>query len=115
MLDEYETTEVMEMTYLYYMGFPHEFDRSNQYKVKMIFKGDPKLIKGMVNDLWEGNAKVDARKFFNAAKEVKKSLWIGGVYDPNHYDKKKSPEQAVTRQIQENEAHDTRTTDKQEE
>ena len=103
MLQEYQTNDVFEMTYLYYKGFPHEFDRSNPQKVKMIFKGDPALIRSLVRDLWEGNTRVDALKLLNASKGVKKSLWVDGVYKPNFY--KKSPEEDIKREIKNNETH----------
>jgi len=100
MLDEYITNDVYEMTYLYMIGFPYEFDRGNPNKVKMIFKGDPKLIKGLVSDLWEGKTKVDALKLLNSSKAVKQALWIGGVYKSGFY--KKSPDTDVLREIENN-------------
>lgn len=112
MLDEYETNEVFEMTYLYFLGFPHEFDRTNPRKVKMIFKGDPKLIKSLLEDFWDNGTKVDARKILNASKEIKKSLWVGGAYNPSYY--AKQPVDSVVQQIKENEASHIGATDQQE-
>lgn len=113
MLDEYETNEVFEMTYLYFLGFPHEFDRTNPRKVKMIFKGDPKLIKSLLEDFWDNGTKVDARKLLNASKEIKKSLWVGGTYNPNYYGAKQ-PVDSVVQQIRENETHHSGSPDQQE-
>jgi len=86
-INEYKTSEIFEMTYLFYLGFPHEFDRKDPKRVEMIFFGDVSLIVSKLKDFWDCNTRVDARGLLNAFKELKKSLWIGGVYDPNYYRK----------------------------
>ena len=84
-LNEYETTEQLEMVYLYYLGFPHEMDKTNPFRVKMIFKGDVGLMADKLQDFWSGKTKVDARKLLNDWKTVKQSLWVDGKYKPNFY------------------------------
>lgn len=102
MLDEYITNDVCEMAYLYYKGFPYEYDRSNPQKVKMIFKGDTMLLRSMVRDMWESDEKSQYfLKHWNAGKAIKQSLWIDGVYKPGYY--KKSPEADIKREIENNE------------
>lgn len=86
--NEYRTSEIFEMTYLFYLGFPHEFDRTDPKRVEMLFFGDVPLIVGKLKDFWDCNTRVDARGLLNAFKELKKSLWIGGTYDPEYYKKK---------------------------
>lgn len=105
--DEYSTYEMFEMTYLFYLGFPHEFDRTEPKRVQMIFKGDVVLIKSKLKDFWDCNTKVDARGLLNAFKEIKKSLWVGGIYNPGHY---KRPEDDVIRQIDANDPQNIRST-----
>jgi len=85
---DYETTEQIEMVYLYYLGIPYEIDRSNPFRVKMLFKGETDFIKAKVEDLWNGNTRVDARKLMNDWQSVKRMLWVGEKYDPNFYKNK---------------------------
>jgi len=82
MIGEYETTEQFEMAYLYYLGYPHEFDRATPGKIIMIVKGDVPLIKSQLIDWWECNTRVDGRTMLNCFKAIKQSLWVGGRYDP---------------------------------
>jgi len=84
--NEYKTNEIFEMAYLYYLGFPHEFDRTDPKRVEMIFTGDVSLIRGKLQDFWDCDTKVDGRGILNALKEIKKSLWVGD-YDPAYYKK----------------------------
>jgi len=79
-LDEYETTDQAEMAYLRFCGFPFEYDRENPRKVKMIVKGDLRLIKQSAKDFWDNRGRY--LDFLNAWKENKRSLWIGQEYDP---------------------------------
>jgi len=97
-LSEYETTEQLEMNYLYYLGIPYEIDRSTEQRIKMIFKGDLDFIKGKIDDFWNGRAQVDALRFSNAQKSVKRLMWVGGRYNPNYsshptFSKDKLPEE----------------------
>jgi hypothetical protein len=117
-VNEFKTNEIFEMAYLYYLGFPHEFERSDPRRVEMIFTGDVALIRGKLQDFWDCNTKVDARGLLNAFKEIKKSLWVG-EYDPDYY-KAKSIKGSVIGNIDEsgkdkktNENRNTRTTNKQ--
>lgn len=89
-LQEYETTDILEMTYYHYLGFPYEIDKSNPRKAVMIVKGDPELIKAKAEDFWSDseNSKVFARRFLNSFKQMKQALWIGGKYDENFYSKR---------------------------
>ncbi len=87
MLNEYETYDQLEMVYLYHIGIPYEVDRENPQKIKLIFKGDIVLIKGKLDDFWNGNTRVDARKLMQDWQSIKRLLWVGGGYNPNYYKK----------------------------
>jgi len=100
-MNEYSTTERLEMAYLYYLGIPHEMDRENPKRVIMIFKGDIRFIKGKLKDFWDGEARVDALKILNSFEQVKRLLFGEDGYKPGFYDKKK-PSDGVIQQIQVN-------------
>lgn len=82
-IQEYETTEKLEMVFLYNLGLPHEVDKENPYRVKMIFKGDLEFIKAKLEDFWSGNTRVDAWKYSNDWQTITRLLWIGEKYNPN--------------------------------
>lgn len=108
MLEEYGTFEKFEMVYLYYIGLPYEYDRTNPRRIKMIFKGDPAFIKAKLADFWDGKARVNAVGLMNAFKDVTKSLWVDGTYKPNFYQAPpRLPETAIIGQIKQNEAENT--------
>jgi len=98
---EFETTDQMEMAYLYDLGLPYELDRSNPKKVVMIVKSDRSFVQDKLNDLWEDRN--DFRRHYNAIKDIKRSLWVGGTYDSNFYNGRNK-----------NENNNNRTPDKQE-
>jgi len=83
MIQEFETNEQLEMVYLYHLGLPYEVDRSNEHRIKMIFKGDVDFIQAKIKDFWDGNTRVDARKLLSDWKEIKRMMWIGEKFDPN--------------------------------
>lgn len=86
-MNEYETSEQLEMVYLYHLGIPYEVDRENPRRVKMIFKCDVAFVKGKLEDFWNGNTRVDARKYSNDWQSVKRLLWVGQKYDQKFYNK----------------------------
>ena len=81
-IQEYETYDLMEMAFLYDMGFPFEMNKENPRKVIMIVKGDPDHIASLIRELWDTD-RSKFRRHYNAIKAVKQSTWVGGVYDPN--------------------------------
>jgi hypothetical protein len=85
MIQEYETTELLEMAFLSFKGFPYELDRENPFKVKAIFKGDPVLMRDLLEEFWAGSKE---RALLNSFIQVKRALWIGGKYDKNFYAKR---------------------------
>lgn len=89
-IQEYETIDILEMTYFHYLGFPYTLDKSNPHKAKMIVKGDPELIAAKAEDFWSDSesSKVFARRFLNSFKQVKQALWIGGKYDGKFYERR---------------------------
>lgn len=88
--NEFETTEQLEMVYLYHLGIPHEIDRTNPHRIKMIFKCDLDFVTAKLEDFWNGNTRVDARKIMNDWQNVKRLLWVGQAYDKNFYNKNKN-------------------------
>lgn len=84
---EFETYDQMEMAYLYDLGLPYEFDRSNPKKVIMIVKADAAFVREKLEDLWQDRN--NFRRHYNAIKDIKRSLWVGGVYDKDFYVKEK--------------------------
>ena len=106
MLDEYQTTELLEMIYLHHKGFPVEFDRSNKHKVVAIFRGDPAHFRSLIRDMWDNKREeCSFREIYNSVKTIKQALWVGGLYDADFY--KKRREQSENR--------DNRSGDQQEE
>ena len=100
MISEFETYDQMEMAYLYDLGLPYELDRTNPKKVVMIVKGDVVFIREKLDELWQDRN--NFRRHYNSIKDMKRSLWVGGVYDRDYYNKDKK-----------NEDRDNRTPDKQ--
>ncbi len=98
--NELKTCDLGEMTYLFYLGFPHEIDRTDPERVEMIFTGDVPLMMDKLRDWGSCNTKVDGRTILNAFREVKKMRWKNGVYNPNHYGRK--PPTAIIGNIDEN-------------
>ncbi len=90
MISEFETTDQLEMAYLYDLGLPYEFDKTNPKKVIMIIKADRDFIREKLEDLWSDRD--NFRRHYNAIKDIKRSLWVGGVYDSNFYSKEKQNE-----------------------
>lgn len=94
LLDEYTTDDQMEMAYIHYLGcFSYDFDRENEKKVKMIVKGDVRIIRAKIRDMWEDRN--DFRKMINAYKSIKRSLWVGNKYDPNFYQNRNQNERTI--------------------
>lgn len=88
--NEFETCEQVEMAYIKELGFPYKLDKSNPKKVVMIVRSDAEHIASLVNGMWEGDEL--SHKFlqhFNVIKELKRELWVGGVYDKDYYAKEK--------------------------
>jgi len=84
LLNEYETTEFIEMVFLSYRGFPYDLDKENPHRVKAIFKGDIKLIKSLLDDFWADSKE---RKLLNRSFQMKRELWVGGKYNPDYKNK----------------------------
>jgi hypothetical protein len=89
MINEYETSDQMEMAYIIYLAmFSFEYNRDNERKVVMIVKGDKDIIEGKIREMWDDDERSkDFRKHLTAFKTAKQQTWVGGRFDPNFYRK----------------------------
>lgn len=74
---EHVTSDIGEAAYLKSLGFPISFDRRNPARVACVFKGDPELLQMKAMDYYEYRANIDAKSYFDALRQVKKSILEG--------------------------------------
>lgn len=88
-MNEYITSEFLEMVYLSWKGFAYDLDKENPHRVKAIFKCIDKseliLIKSLLEDFWSDSKE---RSLLNRASQMKRELWIGGKFNPEFATKK---------------------------
>jgi len=87
--NEFETCEQVEMAYIIDLGFPYVLDRSNPKKVIMIVKTDAFHVDSLIKGMWAADE--FSHRFlrhFNVIKDLKRALWVGGVYDKDFYKEK---------------------------
>jgi len=92
---EFKTCDLIEAAYLYYLGFNHEFDRSDPLRVVIRFRGDGELIVMKIRDLNEDRAKVSARAFAIALRTIKRAIIGETNYiprNPNKMDSVQKPD-----------------------
>jgi hypothetical protein len=82
---EFKTRDLTEAAYLFYLGFQYELDRRNPNAVVVIFRGDGELFTMKIRDLTEDRARVSARSFAIAIREIKRAIISQENYIPRFH------------------------------
>lgn len=84
----FKTADLIEAAYLSYLGFQYELDKRDPYRVWVIFKGDGELFVMKIRDLTEDRARVSARSFAIALREIKMAIISKDNYIPRFHQKR---------------------------